>query len=59
MNIKTATLVALIGNSTATLYWLARNLSIFDYSSGVSILMNILGGGSLVLFLFILYKNQN
>jgi hypothetical protein len=64
MNIKSATLIAIIGQVLAFLYWQCSTTFEFYTLFGSSIyralglLMALVGQGSLILFLIVLYSKQ-
>lgn len=64
MNLKTATLIALIGVLFQTALWLCSIFDLFNFSSPVafkvySIVNILLSNGTLALFLAVLYSKQD
>ena len=58
MDLKIATLVALIGQVIFFIILLIMNLRVISWSPAVSILINIIGSGSLIFFFIVLYMRQ-
>jgi len=58
MNLKTATLITLIGIAIQTVLYLLFYMNILEWSRSFSILSLIIGNGSLLFFLGTLYLKQ-
>lgn len=58
MNLKTATLIALIGIAIKTLSYILINTHILPWYPSYRLLPIIIGNGSLLLFLGILHSKQ-
>jgi hypothetical protein len=64
MNLKTATLLAIVGQVLALVYWQCYSfLHLYNVlspgiQSAINLLVAIVGQGSLILFLIILYSKQ-
>lgn len=60
MNLKIATLVAIVGQSIYLLVLLALNLRFLEWSRSMSMIVNVIGSGCLIFFFIVLFiKQQN
>lgn len=58
MNLKSATLIAIIGQLIYLLWLLSLNLEILRWNRIIAIVMNIIGIGCLLFFFITLYCKQ-
>ncbi len=58
MSLKNATLIAIIGQVLSLLWVLCLNLNLFPWNRIMGLIFNLIGIGSLILFLSILYTKQ-
>lgn len=58
MNLKSATLIAIIGIAIQIVLYILLNMRILDWSSNYNLFALFIGQGSLLLFLVILYSKQ-
>jgi len=58
MNLKTATLIAVIGIAFETLFVILLNIGVLRWSVSYNLISIIIGNGALSLFLIVLYLKQ-
>lgn len=59
MSLKNATLIAIIGEFISLLWAVSINVGLLNWNRAVSVVISIIGTGSLLIFLLTLYLKQN
>jgi hypothetical protein len=59
MSLKSATLIAIIGEFISLLWAISINIGVLNWNRAVSVVISIIGTGSLLIFLVTLYLKQN
>lgn len=58
MKLRSATLIALIGQIIYILWIISANFGLLQWNKSVSLIMTIIGMGSMIVFLTVLYLKQ-